>query len=55
VPDLEYQRALHHVGKAAVTVIRAAVAETEAEWARELGPKRFTQLRTLLHELNHHT
>jgi DNA-binding MarR family transcriptional regulator len=42
-------------GKAAVTVIRAAVAETETEWARELGPKRFTQLRTLLHELNHLT
>jgi DNA-binding MarR family transcriptional regulator len=42
-------------GKAAVTVIREAVAETETEWARQLGPKRFTQLRTLLHELNHRT
>jgi DNA-binding MarR family transcriptional regulator len=42
-------------GKAAVTVIREAVAETETEWARQLGPKRFTQLRTLLHELNHLT
>jgi DNA-binding MarR family transcriptional regulator len=39
-------------GKAAVTVIREAVAETETEWARQLGPKRFTQLRALLHELN---
>jgi DNA-binding MarR family transcriptional regulator len=39
-------------GKAAVTVIREAVADTETEWARQLGPKRFTQLRTLLHELN---
>jgi DNA-binding MarR family transcriptional regulator len=42
-------------GKAAVTVIREAVAETETEWARQLGSKRFTQLRTLLDELNHLT
>jgi DNA-binding MarR family transcriptional regulator len=39
-------------GKAAVTVIREAVAETETEWARQLGLKRFTQLRALLRELN---
>jgi DNA-binding MarR family transcriptional regulator len=42
-------------GEAAVTVIRDAVAETETEWARQLGPERFTQLRTLLHDLNHLT
>ena len=39
-------------GKAAVKVIRDAVAETENEWAQQLGPQRFTQLRTLLHDLN---
>jgi DNA-binding MarR family transcriptional regulator len=39
-------------GKTAVRVIREAVAETETEWAGRLGPKRFAQLRTLLHELN---
>jgi DNA-binding MarR family transcriptional regulator len=39
-------------GKAAVKVIREAVAETEAAWAEQLGPKRFTQLHTLLHDLN---
>jgi len=33
-------------------VIREAVAEMEDAWARQLGPKRFTQLRTLLQELN---
>jgi DNA-binding MarR family transcriptional regulator len=52
--DLRAKRiALTARGKAAVTVIRDAVAETEAEWATQLGPKRFTQLRTLLHDLNH--
>src|SRR5881275_1459412 len=31
--------------ESAVPVIRDAVAELEAAWARELGPERFTQLR----------
>jgi DNA-binding MarR family transcriptional regulator len=39
-------------GRSAVGVIRAAVAELEQEWAAELGEKRFTQLRSLLVELN---
>jgi DNA-binding MarR family transcriptional regulator len=39
-------------GVAAVGVIREAVAEMEAAWARQLGPKRFAQLRDLLLELN---
>ena len=38
-------------GLAAVGVIREAVAEMEAAWAKQLGPKRFTQLRNLLLEL----
>jgi DNA-binding MarR family transcriptional regulator len=54
--DLRAKRiALTSRGKAAVKVIRDAVAETETEWARQLGPKRFAQLRTLLHDLNHLT
>ena len=39
-------------GAKAVLVIRRAVAEMEARWAEQLGPKRFDQLRTLLQELN---
>jgi DNA-binding MarR family transcriptional regulator len=39
-------------GKAAIDVIRAAVAELEQEWAGRLGAKRFAQLRALLVELN---
>jgi len=39
-------------GVKAVAVIRQAVAEVEDSWARQLGPKRFNQLRTLLKELN---
>lgn len=39
-------------GVAAVGVIRDAVREVEAAWARQLGPKRFAQLRALLTELN---
>src|SRR4051812_11994721 len=39
-------------GKTAVRVIREAVPEPETEWAGQLGPKRFAQLRPLLHELN---
>jgi len=39
-------------GVKAVAVIRRAVAEVEDSWARQLGPKRFDQLRALLQELN---
>lgn len=39
-------------GIAAIGVIREAVGEMETAWARQLGPKRFTQLRSLLIELN---
>jgi DNA-binding MarR family transcriptional regulator len=46
------QIALTRRGEAAVTVIRDAVAELETEWAGQLGPKRFDQLRDLLDELN---
>jgi DNA-binding MarR family transcriptional regulator len=38
-------------GVAAVGVIREAVAEMEAAWAKRLGPKRFALLRNLLLEL----
>jgi DNA-binding MarR family transcriptional regulator len=54
--DLRSKRiALTARGKAAVKVIRDAVAETETRWAEQLGPKRFAQLRNLLHDLNHLT
>jgi hypothetical protein len=33
-------------------VIREAVAEVEAAWAKQLGAKRFARLRSLLVELN---
>jgi DNA-binding MarR family transcriptional regulator len=39
-------------GEKVRSVIRDAVADTEREWARELGPERFAQLRALLLELN---
>jgi DNA-binding MarR family transcriptional regulator len=39
-------------GVSAIGVIRDAVHELEADWARQLGPKRFEQLRGLLLELN---
>jgi DNA-binding MarR family transcriptional regulator len=39
-------------GESVVRVIREAVTELETRWAHRLGPKRFTQLRTLLLELN---
>ena len=42
-------------GIAAVGVIRDAVAEMETAWAKQLGPKRFTQLRNLLLELQQPT
>ena len=51
--DLRSKRiALTTRGVAAVGVIRQAVTEVEREWARQLGPKRFAELRTLLLELN---
>ena len=39
-------------GNAALRVIREAVADTEREWADELGPERFAELRALLLQLN---
>ena len=51
--DLRSKRlALTARGRAAVRVIRDAVAEMEEAWAQTLGPKRFAQLRTLLLELH---
>ena len=38
-------------GAKAATTIREAVAEMEDTWSRQLGPKRFNQLRTLLRDL----
>ena len=42
-------------GDAAIRVIRDAVGEMEAVWSRQLGEKRFAQLRKLLLELNRST
>jgi DNA-binding MarR family transcriptional regulator len=39
-------------GTKAVTVIREAVAEMEDRWAKQLGPRRFTQLRGILEDLD---
>jgi hypothetical protein len=51
--DIRSKRiALTPRGIAAATVIRQAVAEVETSWEQQLGPKRFAQLRNLLHELN---
>lgn len=51
--DLRSKRvALTKRGRSAITVIRDAVGETEREWARQLGSKRFDQLVELLQELN---
>lgn len=51
--DLRSKRiALTPRAEAAVPVIREAVAEIENDWARQLGPERFGQLRDLLTELN---
>jgi DNA-binding MarR family transcriptional regulator len=51
--DLRSRRvALTRRGTAAIRVIREAVAEAEAAWAEQLGPKRFEELRNLLVELN---
>ncbi len=55
-PDPEDLRAKRVVltrrGTAAIEVIREAVTEVEAAWARELGLNRFNQLRGGLVELN---
>ena len=51
--DLRSKRvALTPRGVAAIQVIRDSVAEQEAIWAKQLGPKAFAQLRALLAELN---
>lgn len=51
--DLRSKRvALTRRGTSAIGVIRDAVGELEAAWARQLGPERFAQLRSLLLELN---
>ena len=51
--DLRSKRVvLTRRGAAAVRVIREAVGEKEAAWTRQLGEKRFVQLRTLLLALN---
>src|SRR5437764_3602695 len=51
--DLRSKRvAVTRRGKSAINVIREAVAETETEWGRHLGEKRFAQLRALLRELD---
>ena len=39
-------------GTSLIPVIREAVGEVETAWAQQLGPKRFTQLRSLLLDLN---
>ena len=39
-------------GIAAIGVIREAVGDMETTWARQLGPKHFAHLRSLLIELN---
>jgi DNA-binding MarR family transcriptional regulator len=44
--------ALTERGYAVIPVIREAVADVESAWSRELGPERFAELRSLLHELN---
>jgi DNA-binding MarR family transcriptional regulator len=42
-------------GESVVRVIREAVTELETLWTHQLGPRRFTQLRALLLELNRPT
>src|SRR2546427_2263940 len=54
--DLRSKRvALTPRGTSAIRVIREAVGEVENAWAQQLGPKRFSQLRGLLLELNQPT
>jgi DNA-binding MarR family transcriptional regulator len=54
--DPEDQRAkrvyLTTRGRARWRTIRETVAQFEAEWAQQLGPERFAQLRDLLTELH---
>jgi DNA-binding MarR family transcriptional regulator len=51
--DLRSKRVvLTRRGVDAIAVIREAVRELETEWTRELGPKRFAQLRDLLVDLD---
>ena len=51
--DLRAKRvALTRRGTSAIAVIRDAVAEIETEWEQQLGPRRFAQLRKLLHDLS---
>jgi DNA-binding MarR family transcriptional regulator len=51
--DLRSKRvALTPRGRSAIGVIREAVGELEAEWAHQLGERRFEELRNLLRELN---
>jgi DNA-binding MarR family transcriptional regulator len=51
--DLRSKRiALTSRGIAAVGVIREAVAQVEADWAEQLGPARFAELREALIELD---
>ena len=51
--DLRSKRvALTRRGTSAIGVIREAVGEVETAWAKQLGPERFAQLRSLLLELN---
>ena len=58
-PDPDDQRskriALTSRGISAVGVIREAVADVETSWADQLGPRRFSQLRRLLLDLNTQT
>jgi DNA-binding MarR family transcriptional regulator len=42
-------------GIKAGTTMREAVTELEETWTRQLGPKRFNQLRKLLHDINEPT
>jgi DNA-binding MarR family transcriptional regulator len=39
-------------GRAATTAIYEIVQEVETEWERQLGPRKFAQLRNLLTQLN---
>jgi DNA-binding MarR family transcriptional regulator len=55
-PDPDDRRskriALTPRGMAIIPVVRGAVGEIEAAWAKQLGRKRFDQLRSLLLDLN---
>jgi DNA-binding MarR family transcriptional regulator len=51
--DLRSKRiALTRRGLAIIPVFREAVAEVEAAWEKELGQKRFAELRSLLQDLD---